>query len=487
MGKYILALDQGTTSTRAILFDKDQKMVAFSQKEIPNYFPHEGWVEMDAQDIWHSSLAVMYDVIINNDIDPNDVVAMGISNQRETTIVFDRLSKEPLYNAIVWQSRQTSAIIDRYKNDHDAKLIKEKSGLLLDPYFSASKMRFILEEVEGIKENPNAVFGTVDTWLAFRLSDGKIFKSDVTNASRTLLFNIHDLNWDDELLKLFEIEKWRLPEIVSNSEVIGYVDPKFFFGKALPITCMIGDQQAVLFGQGCFKKGDIKNTYGTGGFVLMNTGEEAIYSNNGLISTIAWKIKDRVDYALEGSIFVSGSLMQWLRDDLGILDDVKESSKIAQSVKNDEKVIIIPAFTGLGAPYWRKDVRGAIFNLTRGVKRENIIKASLESMAFLSRDLIEAMQKDSGITIKSLKVDGGASANEYLCAFQSSLLNMRVIRQSFKEATALGAARLAGLAVGFYKMQDFKEMDYDVFEPLKHDASQALYKLYHEALEKLLK
>ena len=241
MGKYILALDQGTTSTRAILFDKDQKMVAFSQKEIPNYFPHEGWVEMDAQDIWHSSLAVMYDVIINNDIDPNDVVAMGISNQRETTIVFDRLNKEPLYNAIVWQSRQTSAIIDRYKNDHDAKLIKEKSGLLLDPYFSASKMRFILEEVEGIKENPNAVFGTVDTWLAFRLSDGKIFKSDVTNASRTLLFNIHDLRWDDELLKLFEIEKWRLPEIVSNSEVIGYVDPKFFFGKALPITCMIGD------------------------------------------------------------------------------------------------------------------------------------------------------------------------------------------------------------------------------------------------------
>ena len=487
MGKYILALDQGTTSTRAILFDKDQKMVAFSQKEIPNYFPHEGWVEMDAQDIWHSSLAVMYDVIINNDIDPNDVVAMGISNQRETTIVFDRLSKEPLYNAIVWQSRQTSAIIDRYKNDHDAKLIKEKSGLLLDPYFSASKMRFILEEVEDIKENPNAVFGTVDTWLAFRLSDGKIFKSDVTNASRTLLFNIHDLRWDDELLKLFEIEKWRLPEIVSNSEVIGYVDPKFFFGKALPITCMIGDQQAALFGQGCFKKGDIKNTYGTGGFVLMNTGEEAIYSNNGLISTIAWKIKDRVDYALEGSIFVSGSLMQWLRDDLGILDDVKESSKIAQSVKNDEKVIIIPAFTGLGAPYWRKDVRGAIFNLTRGVKRENIIKASLESMAFLSRDLIEAMQKDSGITIKSLKVDGGASANEYLCAFQSSLLNMQVIRQSFKEATALGAARLAGLAVGFYKMQDFKEMDYDVFEPLKHDASQALYKLYLEALEKLLK
>ncbi len=487
MGKYILALDQGTTSTRAILFDKDQKMVAFSQKEIPNYFPHEGWVEMEAQDIWHSSLAVMYDLIINNDIDPNDVVAMGISNQRETTIVFDRLSKEPLYNAIVWQSRQTSTIIDRYKNDHDAKLIKEKSGLLLDPYFSASKMRFILEEVEGIKENPNAVFGTVDTWLAFRLSDGKIFKSDVTNASRTLLFNIHDLRWDDELLKLFEIEKWRLPEIVSNSEVIGYVDPKFFFGKALPITCMIGDQQAALFGQGCFKKGDIKNTYGTGGFVLMNTGEEAIYSNNGLISTIAWKIKDRVDYALEGSIFVSGSLMQWLRDDLGILDDVKESSKIAQSVKNDEKVIIIPAFTGLGAPYWRKDVRGAIFNLTRGVKRENIIKASLESMAFLSRDLIEAMQKDSGITIKSLKVDGGASANEYLCAFQSSLLNMRVIRQSFKEATALGAARLAGLAVGFYKMQDFKEMDYDVFEPLKHDASQALYKLYLEALEKLLK
>ena len=487
MGKYILALDQGTTSTRAILFDKDQKMVAFSQKEIPNYFPHEGWVEMDAQDIWHSSLAVMYDLIINNDIDPNDVVAMGISNQRETTIVFDRLSKEPLYNAIVWQSRQTSAIIDRYKNDHVAKLIKEKSGLLLDPYFSASKMCFILEEVEGIKENPNAVFGTVDTWLAFRLSDGKIFKSDVTNASRTLLFNIHDLNWDDELLKLFEIEKWRLPEIVSNSEVIGYVDPKFFFGKALPITCMIGDQQAALFGQGCFKKGDIKNTYGTGGFVLMNTGEEAIYSNNGLISTIAWKIKDRVDYALEGSIFVSGSLMQWLRDDLGILDDVKESSKIAQSVKNDEKVIIIPAFTGLGAPYWRKDVRGAIFNLTRGVKRENIIKASLESMAFLSRDLIEAMQKDSGITIKSLKVDGGASANEYLCVFQSSLLNMRVIRQSFKEATALGAARLAGLAVGFYKTQDFKEMDYDVFEPLKHDASQALYKLYLEALEKLLK
>lgn len=487
MGKYILALDQGTTSTRAILFDKDQKMVAFSQKEIPNYFPHEGWVEMDAQDIWHSSLAVMYDVIINNDIDPNDVVAMGISNQRETTIVFDRLSKEPLYNAIVWQSRQTSDIIDRYKNDRDAKLIKEKSGLLLDPYFSASKMRFILEEVEGIKENPNAVFGTVDTWLAFRLSEGKIFKSDVTNASRTLLFNIHDLKWDDELLKLFEIEKWRLPEIVSNSEVIGYVDPKFFFGKALPIACMIGDQQAALFGQGCFKKGDIKNTYGTGGFVLMNTGEEAIYSNNGLISTIAWKIKDRVDYALEGSIFVSGSLMQWLRDDLGILDDVKESSKIAQSVKNDEKVIIIPAFTGLGAPYWRKDVRGAIFNLTRGVKRENIIKASLESMAFSSRDLIEAMQKDSGITIKNLKVDGGASANEYLCAFQSSLLNMRVIRQSFKEATALGAARLAGLAVGFYKMQDFKEMDYDVFEPLGHEKAEALYKLYLEALKKLLK
>ena len=487
MAKYILALDQGTTSTRAVLFDKDQRIVAFSQKEIPNYFPHEGWVEMDAQDIWHSTLAVINDVIINNDIDPNDVIAMGISNQRETTIVFDRVTKKPLYKAIVWQSRQTSAIIDRYKNEHDAMMIIDKTGLLLDPYFSASKMRFILEEVKGVKENPNAVFGTVDTWLAFRLSAGKAFKTDVTNASRTLLFNIHELKWDEDLLKLFEIESFRLPQVISNSEFVTYVDPKYFFGHKLPITALVGDQQAALFGQSCFEKGDIKNTYGTGGFILMNTGEKVITSKNGLISTIAWKIKDRLAYALEGSIFVSGSLMQWLRDDLKILDRVADSEKIAQSVQDDEKVIVIPAFTGLGAPYWRKDVRGAIFNLTRAVKREHIIKASLEAMAFLSYDLIMAMEKDSLLKIKELKVDGGASANDYLCQFQSSLLNIKVTRQKCKEATALGAARLAGLGAGFYYDADLREVDYDIFEPYDHTRAKELYELYLKALDKLLR
>ncbi len=486
MAKYILALDQGTTSTRAILFDKDQRIIATAQKELPNYFPHEGWVEMDAQDIWHSSLACIYDVIINNDIDPLDVVAMGISNQRETTIVFDRVTKEPLYKAIVWQSRQTSHIIERYQDPKVDEMIAAKTGLLLDPYFSASKMRFILEEVPGVKDNLNAVFATVDTWLSFRLSDGKVFKTDVTNASRTLLYNIHELKWDEDLLDLFKIEAFRLAEVVSSSEIIGYVDPKFFFGHKLPIASLVGDQQSALFGQACFVKGAIKNTYGTGGFILMNTGDEAIRSKNGLITTIAWKIKDQTSYALEGSIFVSGSLMQWLRDDLKILDKVQDSSAIAFDVDDDEKVIVIPAFTGLGAPYWRKDVRGAIFNLTRATKRAHIIKASLEAMAFLSQDLISAMEKDSQIKVEELKVDGGASDNDYLCQFQSSLLSHPVIRQSLKEATALGAARLAGLAVGFYQMEDFKGLSYDVFKPDRSKKVHEQYELYHKALKQLL-
>ena len=394
MKKYIIAIDQGTTSTRAIVFDRNQNIVRIAQKEIKNSFPEPGWVEQDANEIWLSTLSVLAQLFQGHDIKPQDVMSIGITNQRETTVVWDKTTGLPVYNAIVWQSRQTASIIDRYRNTPKEKVIKAKTGLVLDPYFSASKIRWILENVENLPPVENLLFGTIDTWLVWKMTNGAVHVTDVTNASRTLLFNIHTLEFDDELLQIFDIPKSMLPNIVDTSDVIGNIDPMFFFNYSCPIGAIVGDQQAALFGQSCFDRGDVKNTYGTGGFLLINTGEEPIISKYGLLSTVAWRINGKVNYALEGSIFVSGSLIQWLRDGLKLFQDASQTEEIATSVDSCNGVMIIPAFTGLGAPYWNEKCKGAIFGLTRGTDIRHIVRAALESMAYQSKDLIIVMEEE---------------------------------------------------------------------------------------------
>lgn len=484
MEKYVLAIDQGTTSTRAIIFDSKQQVVKVAQKEITNFFPKPGWVEQDANEIWLSALAVMAQIFDGGQIKPEQVVSIGISNQRETTVVWDKETGLPVYHAIVWQSRQTSDIVAKFKEEGYEPMIKEKTGLVLDPYFSASKIKWIRDNVAGVKENPNLLFGTIDTFLLWKFTCGQVHATDVTNASRTLLFNIHTLNWDKELLDLFEVPESMLPEIKDTSGFFGYIDPRHFFNRTCPITALVGDQQAALFGESCFERSDVKNTYGTGGFILVNTGDEVIISKYGLLSTVAWKIGDEVKYALEGSIFVSGSLIQWLRDEMKFFIEAKESEELARSVSDAGGVVIVPAFTGLGAPYWNDRCKGAIFGLTRGSNRGHLARAAIEAMAYQSKDLVKVMEADLNEKIRHIKVDGGASVNKLLVQFQSDILEIPVIRPLLAETTALGAARLSGLAVDFYSMDDFKNENFQSYEPsMDHEEVERLYGRWQKAVK----
>lgn len=487
MEKYILAIDQGTTSTRALIFDKNQKVCKMAQKEIQNSFPHPGWVEQDANEIWLSTLSVLAQIFADGEIKPQQIDSIGITNQRETTILWDGQTGLPVYNAIVWQSRQSNEIVERYRNKGVLPIIKEKTGLVLDPYFSATKINWIFENVEGVKENKHLLFGTVDTWLIWKMTNGRVHVSDVTNASRTLLFNIHTLDWDEELLEIFNVDRKILPEVRDTSGYLGEIDPMHFFNCSCPITACAGDQQAALFGQSCFEKGDVKNTYGTGGFLLMNTGAEPILSEHGLLSTVAWKIKDEKKYALEGSIFVSGSLIQWLRDGLKILPDAKSSEAMAESVADNGGVIIVPAFTGLGAPYWNQKCKGAVFGLTRGADARHLVRASLESMAYQSKDLLSIMEEDANESIRELKVDGGASENGFLLQFQSDILGIPVVKSLMSETTALGAARFAGLASGFWTMEDFVTKEKQVVYPkMDHKEVDRLIEQWKKAVQACL-
>ncbi len=478
MKKYILAIDQGTTSTRAILFDKDQNIVNMAQKECVVYYPKPGWVEQDANEIWLSTLAVISEVIMKSAISPSDIVGIGISNQRETTVLWDKKTGLPIYRAIVWQSRQSEKICQRWKAMGYEAMVRDKTGLRIDPYFSASKIRWIFDKLEGCEEKAKhneLLFGTIDSWLVWKLSGGKSHITDVSNASRTMLFNIHDCCWDDELLESFQIPKSLLPTIMPTSYSYTKTDPAFFFNTQIPICAVVGDQQAALFGQGCFQQGMVKNTYGTGGFMLMNTGNNVVASQHGLLSTVAWKINDEITYALEGSIFVSGSLMKWMRDGLQLYHNTKETENMAFSVEDNCGVYIVPAFVGLGAPYWNEKCRASIVGLTFGVNKNHLVRAALESMAYQSRDVLEAMMEDAKVKISSLKVDGGAAANNFLLQFQSDLLQCDVDRFTMNELTAFGAASLAALACGFWKKEELKTALDHRFQPMREQKEMERY------------
>ncbi|MBT2659179.1 glycerol kinase GlpK [Bacillus sp. ISL-18] len=457
MEKYILALDQGTTSSRAILFNKNGEIVHTAQKEFTQHFPKPGWVEHNANEIWGSILSVIAGVLSESGIKPEQISGIGITNQRETTVVWDKETGEPVYNALVWQSRQTSEICEQLKEKGYNDLFREKTGLLIDAYFSGTKVKWILDNIEGARdkaEQGKLLFGTIDTWLIWKLSGGRAHVTDYSNASRTLMFNIYDLKWDDELLEILGVPKTMLPDVRPSSEVYANTIDYHFFGKEIPIAGVAGDQQAALFGQACFEDGMAKNTYGTGCFMLMNTGEKAVRSEHGLLTTLAWGLNGKVEYALEGSIFVAGSAIQWLRDGLRMFKDAKDSEEYAKKVESTEGVYVVPAFVGLGTPYWDSDVRGAVFGLTRGTTKEHFIRATLESLAYQTKDVLSAMEADSGIELKALRVDGGAVKNNFLMEFQSDLLNVPVERPVVNETTALGAAYLAGLAVGFWESQE---------------------------------
>ena len=453
MDKYILALDQGTTSSRAIIFDKEQNIYGIAQKEFKQIYPKEGWVEHDPMEIWASQYGVLQEVLAKTNIESEQISAIGITNQRETAIVWDKQTGEPIYNAIVWQCRRTADICEKLKSDGFDKYIKENTGLLIDAYFSATKVKWILDNVEGAREKADRgdlLFGTVDTWLLWKLTNGMVHVTDYTNASRTMLFNIRELNWDKKILEKLNIPISMLPEVKSSSEIYGYVNLGGKDNIKVPIAGIAGDQQAALFGQAAFNKGDAKNTYGTGCFLLMNTGEELVESKNGLLTTIAIGLNGKVNYALEGSVFMGGAIIQWLRDEMGMLTDAQDSEYFAKKVKNNGGVYVVPAFVGLGAPYWDMYARGSIFGLTRGSNKNHIIRAALESIAYQVRDLINAMEEDSGCKINTLKVDGGASKNKLLMQFQSDITNIEVCKPIITETTALGAAYLAGLAVGYF-------------------------------------
>ncbi len=453
MDKYILALDQGTTSSRAIIFDKEQNIYGIEQKEFNQIYPKEGWVEHDPMEIWASQYGVLQEVLAKTNIEPEQIAAIGITNQRETIIVWDKQTGEPVYNAIVWQCRRTADICEKLKNDGFDKYIKENTGLLIDAYFSATKVKWILDNVEGAREKANKgnlLFGTVDTWLLWKLTNGRVHVTDYTNASRTMLFNIRELKWDKKILEKLNIPISMLPEVKTSSEIYGYVNLGGKDNVKVPIAGIAGDQQAALFGQAAFNKGDAKNTYGTGCFLLMNTGEELVESKNGLLTTIAIGLNGKVNYALEGSVFMGGAIVQWLRDEMGLLTDAQDSEHFAEKVKNNGGVYVVPAFVGLGAPYWDMYARGSIFGLTRGSNKNHIIRAALESIAYQVKDLIIAMEEDSGCNINTLKVDGGASKNNLLMQFQSDITNIQVCKPIITETTALGAAYLAGLAVGYF-------------------------------------
>ncbi len=491
MKNYVMAFDQGTTSCRAILFDKEGKIVGVSQQEFTQIYPKAGWVEHDAMEIWGTQSGVARQVLEVNGIRPDEIAAIGITNQRETTVVWDKNTGRPIYNAIVWQCRRTADICEELKAKGYEELIREKTGLVIDAYFSGTKIKWILDNVEGAREKAergDLLFGTMDTWLIWNLTRGKVHVTDYTNASRTMIYNINTLEWDDELLEILNIPKSMLPEVRPSSEIYGTTDERTFGGANIPIAGDAGDQQAALFGQACFEEGMAKNTYGTGCFLLMNTGEKPVKSENGLLTTIAWGLDGKVNYALEGSIFIAGAAIQWLRDELRLIYDSPQSEYYANLVPDTNGVYVVPAFTGLGAPHWDMYARGAILGLTRGVKREHIVRATLESIAYQTKDVIRAMEEDSKIKLNRLKVDGGASANNFLMQFQSDILGVPVDRPKIAETTAQGAAYLAGLAVGFWKdKEEIKnkwELDKTFDVNMDSEKREKLYSKWLKAVER---
>ena len=488
--KYVLALDQGTTSSRAIIFDKNQKIVAMAQKEFTQIYPKEGWVEHDAVEIYSSQYGVMIEAIVKSGIDPAEIAGIGITNQRETTVLWDKTTGRPIYNAIVWQCRRTADICDGLVARGLDKYIKESTGLVVDAYFSGTKIKWILDNVEGVREKAEKgeiLFGTIDSWLVYKLTGGKVHVTDYTNASRTMLFNIHTLEWDKKLLEELDIPASILPQVLPSSHIYGYADIQ---GVSIPISGIAGDQQAALFGQRCFEKGDAKNTYGTGCFLLMNTGTTPYQSNSGLVTTIAVGIDGKVEYALEGSVFVGGAVIQWLRDEMRFLTESRDAEYYAQKVSDTGGVYLIPAFTGLGAPYWDMYARGAIVGITRGTKREHIIRAAQESIAYQSLDLVKAMEKDTGMALNVLNVDGGASRDAFLMQFQADILDKKVQRPIVKETTALGAAYLAGLATGLWNSrEELKTGDWcdKIFTPdMTEEKREKLVKGWHKAVGRSL-
>lgn len=455
--QYIMAIDQGTTSSRAIIFDHDGNKVAISQQEFPQYFPQPGWVEHDPLEIWDSVQSVISNVMIKSQIKPYKIAAIGITNQRETTVIWDRHTGKPIYNAIVWQSKQTSDIAEQLIKDGYKDMIHKKTGLVIDSYFAATKIKWILDHVPGAREKAakgDLMFGTIDTWLLWKLSGRRVHATDVTNASRTMLFNIHTLDWDQDILDLLEIPQSLLPVVKPSSAIYGYTGDYHFYGVQIPIAGIAGDQQAALFGQAAYDKGSIKNTYGTGAFIVMNTGLKPTLSDNGLLTTIAYGLDGQTHYALEGSIFVAGSAVQWLRDGLKMFNKASESEQMAVDAKTTGGVYVVPAFTGLGAPYWDQEVRGAMFGLTRGTERGHIIRATLEAIAYQTKDVVDTMVKDTQLPLTALTVNGGASRNNFMMQFQADILQTPIKRATMEETTALGAAFLAGLAVDFWEDQD---------------------------------
>ncbi|MCI2802498.1 glycerol kinase GlpK [Staphylococcus pettenkoferi] len=490
MDKYILSIDQGTTSSRAILFDKDGEIKGVAQREFKQYFPKSGWVEHDANEIWTSVLAVLAEVLTESNVGADQIEGIGITNQRETTVIWDKHTGRPIYHAVVWQSRQTQGICQELRDQGYEDTFHKKTGLVLDPYFAGTKIKWILDEVDGAREkaeNGDLLFGTVDSWLVWKLSGGQAHITDYSNASRTLIYNIHNLEWDNELLDILDIPKQMLPEVKESSEIYAKTIDYHFFGQEVPIAGIAGDQQAALFGQACFERGDVKNTYGTGGFMLMNTGEEAVTSESGLLTTIAYGLDGKINYALEGSIFVSGSAIQWLRDGLRMINSAPQSENYAERVESSEGVYMVPAFVGLGTPYWDAEARGAIFGLTRGTEKEHFIRATLESLCYQTRDVLEAMEKDSDIKVNNLRVDGGAVKNNFIMQFQADLLNVEVERPEVSETTALGAAYLAGLAVKFWDNKDSIANGWKLekeFKPEMDDKERTkLYKGWKKAVE----
>ncbi len=490
MGEFILAIDQGTTSSRAILFNHKGEIAHVAQKEFQQYFPKAGWVEHNANEIWGSVLAVIAAVLTESGHEASEVHAIGITNQRETTVIWDKHTGQPVYNAIVWQSRQTQDIVHELKKQDLEDLFQQKTGLRLDAYFSATKIKWILDNVEGARdkaENGDLLFGTIDSWIVWRLSKGKAHITDYSNAARTLLYNIHELKWDDELCEILDIPMTMLPEVKNSSEVYTTTAPSIFFGEKIPIAGIAGDQQAALFGQTCFDKGMAKNTYGTGCFMLLNTGQQAVHSKNGLLTTIAWGIDGKVTYALEGSVFVAGSAIQWLRDGLRMIRTAADSEKYAKKVEDTDGVYVVPAFVGLGTPYWDTDARGAIFGLTRGTSKEHFIRATLESLAYQTKDVLDAMEEAAGTPIEVLRVDGGAVNNSLLMQFQSDILQLKVELAKLNESTALGAAYLAGLATNFWQSKETLStlwVNGKNYHPkMEAEQGQALYTGWQKAVE----
>lgn len=489
--QYILALDQGTTSSRAILFDKQSKICGVVQQEFTQIYPKPGWVEHDANEIWQTQLRVVQEVMRENGVGAKDIAAIGITNQRETAVVWDKNTGEPIHNAIVWQDRRTAGICDQLKADGHEAYIRESTGLVVDAYFAGTKVKWLLDNVDGTREKAESgdlLFGTIDTWLIWKLTGGKQHITDYTNVSRTLLYNIRELKWDEKLLEILDVPSTMLPEVKQSSEVYGHT-VSYLLGGEIPIAGIAGDQQAALFGQACYEVGMAKNTYGTGCFMLMNTGEKPVKSDAGLLTTIAWGIDGKVTYALEGSVFIAGAAIQWLRDGLKLIDAAPDSEYFSKKVPSTDGVYVVPAFAGLGAPYWDMYARGAIFGLTRGTRKAHLVRATLESLAYQTKDVLDAMEKDAGIELSTLRVDGGASANNLLMQFQADILNTTVDRPSVIETTALGAAYLAGLAVGYWEKSEIAEswrLDQSFEASMSEEERSKLYRGWQKAVERTM-